>query len=71
MIKRRQTIDLNTLIKEKQILKSSIAKTLHITPQWLSSLLQKEIKDLTIGQFQSIVESIGLTMQIYVEDRLL
>ena len=70
MIKYRKQTTLNQLIKQQNISKGAIAKSMHISPQWLSTLLQKDIKDLTINQLDEIIKTIGLTLSINVEDKL-
>jgi predicted XRE-type DNA-binding protein len=70
MIKRRTDIILHELIRTSKVEKRKIAKSMGISPQWLSALLAKDPDDLTINQLRSIVQAIGLELIVSVEVRV-
>ncbi len=67
MFHSRSSTGLETLIKQSGISKKKIAKTLKISPQWLSKLLSKDPEDLTIRQLKDILGAIHIDMSILIE----
>ena len=64
MIKKRVNITINDLIKVSGKSKSTIAKEMGISPQWLSVLLSKHPDDLTVGQLKQICTALGLQLTV-------
>lgn len=70
MIKKRVNISINDLIKLSGRRKSSIAKEMGITPQWLSTLLSKHPDDLTVGQLKQICTALDLQLTVSVDIKI-
>ena len=60
-------MSLEELIKTSGVPKSRIAKSMNISPQWLSTLLSKDTNDLTINQLSGIVRAIGFELSVSVD----
>ena len=70
MFHSRNAVGLEAIIKQSGISKKKIAKSLNISPQWLSKLLSKDTEDLTVRQVKDILRVIGIDMSIVLEEIL-
>lgn len=52
-------VNLVELINNSTLTKKEIAKKANITVQWLNKLLSKPIKELTIQQYDTLLEVLG------------
>lgn len=66
MIHLQQQLDLKQLIKQSKYTQKQLAKQMNMSEQWLSKLLSKDIKDISLGDINIICTACGYRLEIAV-----
>lgn len=71
MYKKRYKGTIVTLLKEHKVTNKELAKSLGVTPVWVSRLLSRPTEDLTVRQLRAIANAIGYELSISLDIKLL
>lgn len=66
MINIQQQLDLKKLIKSSKYTQKQLAKRLSMSEQWLSKIVNKDIREVSIGHVEAICSALDYKVNIIV-----
>lgn len=66
MIHYTEQLDILRLLKDSKYTQKQLAKKMHISEQWLSTLINKDVNDLPLSRIEQICSALGYTLNISV-----